>query len=216
MCVNIVSWNTFGGGIAKLAQAPRYTVRQDMPNIFFVQEGGSVGGIPDEVEIGGELYKTFFFKQPDDGSHRLSIGILLQEKAFDEYEIGQFPGPGKRPIVYYESDDFIAATAHLTACSAVAKDELKRLNDTMKDKYTDKHWLVMGDFNCEPESLDASALGLNIYTPGYLTHNGEKTLDFLICSDSFNGHLEVDIASDDSGFTANASDHYPIRCIVNL
>lgn len=235
--VNIVSWNTRGACMPKLNTYYGSLLKSgDKNHIIMIQEAGAIEKIGVfDLTLGtssrGHFFKGFFLPQEGAGNPRCTTGILA-ETELDENHIFNYFNPvktleiGKRPIVYYEhkllnfttkiKEKCILATVHLTANETKAVEELDFLNISFKYQFDScAHWLVMGDFNCEPKTLNPESFGANILYTDEPTFQSGKTLDFVLFSDSLRGRVsKPKVIKMDGYYISPGSDHYPVTCQI--
>lgn len=227
MLVNITSWNTRGNSIARTSEACGSILREDMPNIVLIQEGGNVERFHESfpVSLGRHNFNAYYFEQPDAEIYKCTTGILTETPFsvnFMAYE-----GMGKRPIVcactvvsdQKGSREYIIATVHLTAAEGIAGEELIDMNLAFNHQFPGKNWLIMGDFNCPPDKLDLSdsPIPVHIAVSNSPTHESGKTFDYAIFSDSLKGRVSLQMGgANDKGFVPASSDHFPVYCMLDL
>lgn len=234
--VNIISWNTCGACMAKLNLYYSSLLNFEKNNIIMIQEAGKIEktGVFDH-NLGtfsrGHSFKAVFLPQEGAGNPRCTTGILA-EKELDENPVFNYFAPdenletGKRPIVYYEhellnpqtgqKENCILATAHLTANENKALDELEILNLSFKYQFDSRaHWLVIGDFNCDPATFKPESVKANVLHTKEPTIRSGKILDFAIFSDSLKGRVSrPQVVAIDGIYTSQESDHYPVTCQI--
>lgn len=225
MNINIISWNTQGDGIKKISESCGVLFQSGIPSIFLIQEAGEVCksyGTLFTTSFGRHEMNGYFVEQENVKNPRCTTGIFAEHSSLT----GNFTKHekiAKRPIVCLEfstsSGSYVVATIHATADRPTATKELADAEQYLKQTYSAKNgWLLMGDFNCEPDDLtEAGIPGTNIAASGRATQKSGGNLDYAIFSNSLIGKVAVRFGvPGDPYFVPLSSDHYPVYCTLDL
>lgn len=212
--VNIVSWNTRGDGISTLSDVYSDVLDPKIPNIILMQEAGHILNWQFTQKFGKKNYNAFFVPAPDALNKRCTVGILadvsLGEK-FGHCKCNEY----RRPFVYLEYKDFVIASIHSNASQNTAVEEIRDANVIFSSDFSDRNWLLMGDFNCErkeAEAYDEDDFEFHAVDGGAPTHEKGRTLDFAVFSSSLVGKVKIQ----NYDIVPSKSDHFPIHCVLDI
>ncbi len=226
MNLNVISWNTRGVVREKISEVYGSLFIGGCKNIFLIQEAGAdpykTLRTTVTCEIGTKKFDGFFVEDPYAKNERCTTGIMVEKDAPASAAptFGEIPSGQHRPAVMTTiacgTKPFILATVHAIAREDKAKEEIHDLYKSLNAFGID--WILMGDFNCEPEALLKTGFPVNQMSfTKEATHDSGKTLDYAIFSPGFINKIKVNLGFPAKpGFTSTGSDHSPVYFQLSL
>lgn len=227
MNIRITSWNTFGACIGKISQVSGSLISNDRKDILLIQEAGSTDSEcaqligKKNLTIGRKKFKCLFKDDLRSTNKRCTTGIFVEEDLYSESAVKldslQIDGI-RRPVVFctLQPDGYsplYIATIHATACSRISIKEIDKINKKFKkfSKELGWQWILMGDFNVEPNTLMQEGVPANnIINPDQYTHinindpSKNAILDYAVVSNGLT-NLSVNCCE-----YSGTSDHIPV------
>ncbi len=219
MNLSISSWNAQGNSIEKLTEVHRLFHSSRHKNIILIQEAGVFEtekyNVCEFRKIMGGKYYGYFVPAVNAKNERCTTGILIETSiCTTPPDFHTFDSGKTRPVVYAniqgDNINFNIATVHAIAQHSVAKKEILKIFQTLGS--VGPNWLLMGDFNCNPEELiEIGVPRENLQRSGRLTQQSGNELDYAIFSPNFIGAINlVRGCPGDPIYVPSRSDHIPV------
>lgn len=190
---------------------------------YFAQQEGAInkrcttGIFADEELIYNKVtqFGTIAVRRPEKEPEPVDIKAS-EEWRSDSKKTSKEPRPVVTFQVNYGGGSFILATIHATAYQPVARGEIEYICSVLQG--SGKEWILMGDFNCEPQALKKDGVpGEQMSFAAENTHQSRRSLDYAVFSRGFIGKINVNVGMPGSKESVPTdSDHWPVYFQLKL